>query len=71
MSADVYDFYYLCYFTYSHQFNKEDRYTMHHKKAVEPERAVFGGNYDQIFPHLLCVLGYAAAFTAFSVLLFL
>ena len=39
--------------------------------AVELERAVISGNYDSILPHLLWVLGYAAAALVAAVLLFL
>lgn len=39
--------------------------------AVELERAVLGGNYADIFPHLYWVLGYGAAATLGAVLLFL
>ncbi len=39
--------------------------------AVELERAVFSGNYFDIFPHLWYVLGYTAVATASAVLLFL
>ena len=39
--------------------------------AVEMERAVLAGNFAGIFPHLWWVLGYAAAFFAAAVLMFL
>lgn len=38
--------------------------------AVELERAALNGNYEDILPHLLWVLGYAAAALAAAVLLF-
>lgn len=39
--------------------------------AVELERAVLGGNYADIFPHLYWVLGYALAAVALAVYFFL
>lgn len=39
--------------------------------AVELERAVFNGNYSNIFPHIWWVLGYMAAAATGSVFLFL
>jgi ABC-2 type transport system permease protein len=39
--------------------------------AVEMERAVLGGSFSDILPHLLWVLGYAVAAFALAVLLFL
>ncbi len=39
--------------------------------AVELERAVLGGNFDSIFPHLWYILGYAAATLIAAVVLFL
>lgn len=39
--------------------------------AVEMERAALAGNYGDIFPHLLWVMGYALALLAAAVLLFL
>ena len=39
--------------------------------AVELERAVFNGNYSDIFPHLWWVLGYMIAAMIGAVLLFL
>ncbi len=39
--------------------------------AVELERAVFSGNFDAIFPHLLWVIGYTVIITAAAILLFL
>ena len=39
--------------------------------AVELERAVLGGSFSDILPHLLWVLGYAVAAFALAVLLFL
>lgn len=39
--------------------------------AVEMERAVLSGNYQDIFPHIWWVLGYAAAASIFAVVLFL
>lgn len=39
--------------------------------AVELERAVFNGSYDDIFPHLWWVLGYTAVAVAGAILLFL
>ena len=39
--------------------------------AVELERAVISGNYSDITPHLLWVLGYAVAVLVLAVLLFL
>ena len=39
--------------------------------AVEMERAVLAGNWSDILPHLLWVMGYAVALLALAVLLFL
>ena len=39
--------------------------------AVEMERAVIGGNYAQIFPHIFWVLGYALVILAAAVFAFL
>lgn len=39
--------------------------------AVELERAVISGNFSNILPHLLWVLGYAIALLAIAILLFL
>lgn len=39
--------------------------------AVEMERAVIGGNYTQIFPHIFWVLGYALVILAAAVFAFL
>ena len=39
--------------------------------AVEMERAVLAGNFDQIFPHIWWVLGYAAVSLAAAIILFL
>ncbi len=39
--------------------------------AVELERAVLNGNFSDIFPHLLWVVGYTLAVTSASVLMFL
>ncbi|MBE6552070.1 MAG: ABC transporter permease [Ruminococcaceae bacterium] len=39
--------------------------------AVEMERAVAAGNYSEILPHLLWVLGYGITFTVIAVFLFL
>ena len=39
--------------------------------AVEMQRAVVNGNFSNVFPHLLWVLGYLIIFLALAVLLFL
>ena len=39
--------------------------------AVELERAVLDGNWTNVFPHLLWVLGYGVAISGIAVLLFL
>lgn len=50
---------------------KEIAYSLPFVHAVELERAVLSGNYGQILPHFLWVLGYAIALTLLAVLLFL
>jgi len=50
---------------------KKIAYALPFVHAVELERAVLGGNYSDIFPHLLWVLGYAVVTIAAAVLFFL
>lgn len=50
---------------------KNIAYALPFVHAVELERAVLAGNFANIFPHLLWVLGYAIATLAAAVLLFL
>jgi len=50
---------------------KKIAYALPFVHAVELERAVLGGNFAGIFPHLWVVIGYAAATLALAVLLFL
>lgn len=50
---------------------KKIAYALPFVHAVEMERAVLAGELSGIFPHLLVVLGYAAAALAVAVLLFL
>lgn len=50
---------------------KSAAYALPFVHAVELERAVLNGNYGNIMPHLLWVLGYAAATTIIAVALFL
>ena len=50
---------------------KKIAYALPFVHAVELERAVLAGNYAEIFPHLLWVLGYAFVVLIAAVLLFL
>lgn len=50
---------------------KKIAYALPFVHAVEMERAILAGNFDDIFPHLWWVLGYAVAVLAMAVLLFL
>ncbi|MBO5701483.1 MAG: ABC transporter permease [Clostridia bacterium] len=50
---------------------KKIAYALPFVHAVEAERAVLSGNFSEILPHLLWVLGYSAAALALAVLLFL
>ena len=50
---------------------KRIAYALPFVHAVEMERAVIAGNYSDVFPHLLWVLGYAAAALTVAVVLFL
>ena len=50
---------------------KKIAYALPFVHAVELERAVLAGNFPQILPHLLWVLGYAAVALTAAVLLFL
>lgn len=50
---------------------KEIAYALPFVHAVEMERAILGGNFVGIFPHLWWVLGYAVAALSVAVLLFL
>lgn len=50
---------------------KKIAYALPFVHAVEMERAILAGNFDDIFPHLWWVLGYAVAVLAVAVLLFL
>lgn len=50
---------------------KSVAYALPFVHAVELERAVLNGNYGNILPHLLWVLGYTAATTIIAVALFL
>ena len=50
---------------------KDIAYALPFVHAVELERAVLAGNYGDILPHLLWVMGYAAVLLALAVLLFL
>ena len=50
---------------------KNIAYALPFVHAVELERAVLGGNYSDIFPHIWWVLGYSVTALVFAVLLFL
>ena len=50
---------------------KDIAYALPFVHAVELERAVLYGNFEGIFPHLLCVLGYAAVLLVAAIALFL
>ena len=50
---------------------KRIAYALPFVHAVELERAVLSGNFDNIFPHLWWVLGYSVAILTLAVLLFL
>ena len=50
---------------------KKIAYLLPFVHAVEMERAVLLGDFSEIFPHLLWVLGYAAVLLIFAVLMFL
>ena len=50
---------------------KKIAYALPFVHAVELERAVIAGNFSQIFPHLLWVLGYAVVALVIAVMLFL
>lgn len=50
---------------------KKIAYALPFVHAVEMERAVLNGRYEDIFPHIYWVLGYAAVTVAVAVLLFL
>ena len=50
---------------------KRIAYALPFVHAVELERAVLSGNFDNIFPHLWWVLGYSVATLTLAVLLFL
>ncbi len=50
---------------------KKIAYLLPFVHAVEMERAILAGNYDNIFPHLYWVLGYASVLIAAAILLFL
>ena len=50
---------------------KKIAYALPFVHAVEMERAILAGNFDDIFPHLWWVLGYAVTVLAVAVLLFL
>lgn len=50
---------------------KKIAYTLPFVHAVELERAVLSGNFDNIFPHLWWVLGYSVITLMLAVLLFL
>ncbi len=50
---------------------KKIAYVLPFVHAVEMERAVLLGDFSEIFPHLLWVLGYAAVLLIFAVLMFL
>lgn len=50
---------------------KKVAYCLPFVHAVEMERAALAGNYGDIFPHFLWVMGYALALLAAAVLLFL
>lgn len=50
---------------------KKIAYTLPFVHAVELERAVLAGTFENILPHLLWVLGYAALSLAVAILLFL
>ena len=50
---------------------KKIAYALPFVHAVEMERAVLLGDFSEIFPHLLWVLGYAAVLLIFAVLMFL
>lgn len=50
---------------------KKVAYALPFVHAVELERAALAGNYSDIVPHILWVLGYAVCFLAAAILLFL
>ena len=50
---------------------KKIAYALPFVHAVELERAVLDGNWTNVFPHLLWVLGYGVAISGIAVLLFL
>lgn len=50
---------------------KKIAYALPFVHAVEMERAVLSGNFENIFPHLLWVLGYATVISALAVFVFL
>lgn len=50
---------------------KKIAYALPFVHAVEMERAILSGEFDNIFPHLWWVLGYAAATIVIAVILFL
>lgn len=50
---------------------KKIAYLLPFVHAVELERAVLSGNFEEIFPHLYWVIGYGAAMLLLAVLLFL
>ena len=50
---------------------KKIAYALPFVHAVEMERAVLMGNFNDIFPHLWWVIGYAIAFSVLAVLIFL
>ncbi|MGN1348410.1 MAG: ABC transporter permease [Acutalibacteraceae bacterium] len=50
---------------------KKTAYFLPFVHAVEMERAVLNGNFSNIFPHILWVLGYTVIISALAVLLFL
>ena len=50
---------------------KNVSYLLPFAHAVDMERAILAGNFDDIFPHLWWVLGYAVVLLALAVLLFL
>ena len=50
---------------------KSVAYALPFVHAVELERAIVAGNFDNLLPHLLWVLGYAIAFITIAIFLFL
>lgn len=50
---------------------KKISYALPFVHAVDMEKAIINGNFDQIFPHLYWTLGYAAVFTAGAIFVFL